>query len=138
MVKTQQSVRIRLQAAVMVMTLLAAWCFTSGVLASVQSTSCSMTCCISERHCCCSLPKSFAKDHSNYGSTFIDNAHLLDACSKECILAQHFRSSLLHNENCASHPVEAGNSSLILAHSFFSLFNSLEFNPCSPRPPPAS
>lgn len=134
---TQSKILIRLRAGIALLILMGGLLFATVALAFTPSDSCSMSCCVSEGHCCCNPPKPSVEGQSPDATDQWVEASFTNGCPRACISSQH-SSKLRHFDECndaVSNP-NISESPVKVVEQEISRNYPAKSQPSSPRAPP--
>ena len=129
---------LKLQAAGALLAVLLSWVSAPLALTRVLLDVCSMPCCISEGHCCCSPRHAHVVGETQDGRDSIGRSEVSRSCSQGCTTSS---SSTLHLRNLvrgATHALVLADcrvSELQRPHLSGNLIASGSFSPRAPPPP---
>jgi hypothetical protein len=128
----------RLRAALVALALLAGPVYASASIAIASSDVCSMSCCISEGHCCCTPRHARVAGEITGGQARIAQAELSRRCPAECAAGRTSTPSFARQLQSAppAHDANAEAAAIARSRAVYAINGSYS-EVASPRGPPA-
>ncbi len=134
---TWQKRFLKLRAACVLLAIALGWIAASVDLILPSPNVCSMACCVTEGHCCCTPHLPFVKGQSEDGRDKIAATSLLPSCPEGCVTPQAATFlNLRDGDHTASYALDISCSAADRTDRFIITSDSVWSRPSSPRAPP--